>query len=255
MFLNRLGNKKSLAKDILPYFPPHDFYIEPFFGAGGMFFCKPKAKNNILNDLDSDVYNLFQVVMDQKEAFLEAFKCMPVHDELLQYWRKNKETDPIKKALRFILLSNYTFMGKGETLKLFESFQTKKIINFIGATHDMLLGCQFTNRCFKKLMKSIPVVHSPISKMFIYCDPPYVSTTSNYSNNFKPQDAIDLLDILCQFGAKFAYSEFDNEFIMQEAEKRKLYVKKIKERRSLDGRNTEILITNYAPSKNLFACS
>ena len=33
-------------------------YIEPFFGAGGMFFNKRKAKYNVLNDLDSEIFNL-----------------------------------------------------------------------------------------------------------------------------------------------------------------------------------------------------
>ena len=60
MILRRLGNKKKIAKEIQKYFPPHKIYIEPFFGAGGMFFNKHKAKYNIVNDLDSDVFNLFQ---------------------------------------------------------------------------------------------------------------------------------------------------------------------------------------------------
>lgn len=46
MILRRLGNKSKLAAKIIPYFPAHKIYIEPFFGAGGMFFNKPKAKYN-----------------------------------------------------------------------------------------------------------------------------------------------------------------------------------------------------------------
>lgn len=41
MILRRLGNKKSIAHKIIPYFPEHKIYIEPFFGSGGMFFNKP----------------------------------------------------------------------------------------------------------------------------------------------------------------------------------------------------------------------
>ncbi len=107
MILGRLGNKKKIAKEIQKYFPPHKIYIEPFFGAGGMFFNKPKAKYNIVNDLDSDVFNLFQVVMNQKEELEKAFYMMPIHSDLLEYWKKNKETDPIKKAIRFLFLSNF----------------------------------------------------------------------------------------------------------------------------------------------------
>lgn len=49
MILRRLGNKKKIAQEIIQYFPPHKIYIEPFFGAGGMFFNKPKAKQRGLN--------------------------------------------------------------------------------------------------------------------------------------------------------------------------------------------------------------
>ena len=44
MILRRLGNKSKIAADIQKHFPQHKIYIEPFFGAGGMFFNKPKAK-------------------------------------------------------------------------------------------------------------------------------------------------------------------------------------------------------------------
>ena len=54
MILRRLGNKQAIAQDIIKYFPEHKAYIEPFFGAGGMFFNKPKAKYNIVNDIDSE---------------------------------------------------------------------------------------------------------------------------------------------------------------------------------------------------------
>ena len=46
MMLNRKGAKTKIAKDIQKHFPKHSAYIEPFFGAGGMYFNKPKAKYN-----------------------------------------------------------------------------------------------------------------------------------------------------------------------------------------------------------------
>ena len=57
MLIRRRGNKSKLAEKIIENFPPHEIYIEPFFGAGGLFFNKPLAKFNILNDLDKNVIN------------------------------------------------------------------------------------------------------------------------------------------------------------------------------------------------------
>mgnify|MGYP003668643780 FL=1 len=106
MILRRLGNKKKLAEHIQTYFPDHSIYVEPFFGAGGMFFNKPKVKYNIVNDLDSDVFNLFQIVSNNYTELETKFKTMPIHSDLFEYWKENEETDDVMKALRFLFLSN-----------------------------------------------------------------------------------------------------------------------------------------------------
>jgi DNA adenine methylase len=111
MILTRQGNKTKLAETIINFFPVHDVYIEPFFGAGGVFFNKRKAAHNILNDIDSDVFNLFQVISNTPRELESEFLKIPIHSDLLKYWQKNRETDPVKKALRFLLLSNFTFLG------------------------------------------------------------------------------------------------------------------------------------------------
>ena len=77
MILRRLGNKSKIAEDIITYFPDHKIYVEPFFGAGGMFFNKRKAKYNIVNDLDCEVVNLFQVIQKDKIGFEEVKKSWP----------------------------------------------------------------------------------------------------------------------------------------------------------------------------------
>ena len=149
MVLCRLGNKGKIAHKIITEFPKHTCYVEPFFGAGGIFFNKPKAEYNIVNDLDSDVFNLFQVIMNQKEELEKAFYIMPVHKDLLAYWKNNKETDPIKKALRFLLLSNFTYLGMPRTLT-FDLTDPKKIFyERIDKTFDKLTNVRFNNCDFK----------------------------------------------------------------------------------------------------------
>lgn len=123
--LHRLGNKTQLAAEIYSHFPPHRMRIELFFGAGGLFFNVPPAKFNVLNDLDSDITNLYLVIQEQKEELKKELELMPVSSQLIEHWKRNKETDPIKKALRFLLISNFTYLGKGDTLHL-EGAHTKR---------------------------------------------------------------------------------------------------------------------------------
>jgi DNA adenine methylase len=243
MILRRLGNKKKLMPLLLPHFPEHKTWIEPFFGSGSAFFYKPKAKYNILNDLDSDVFNLFQVVMNDKEALEKAFYLMPIHTDLLKYWKKHKETDPIKKALRFLFLSNFTFMGTGTQMRIRADNVKKDFYTNLDFTFDYISDVNFSNLCFRVFLKSIEIKDK--ESTFCYLDPPYLGTTDNYSHSFKEQDCIDLLDCVQKIGVKFAYSEFDNPFILQQAKERNLNVIILGERCNLKNRRTEILITNY----------
>lgn len=51
---NRNGSKYTLLKTLLPLIPPHKIYVEVFAGSAVLFFNKPLAQVNILNDLDKD---------------------------------------------------------------------------------------------------------------------------------------------------------------------------------------------------------
>jgi DNA adenine methylase len=260
MILRRLGNKKKLAKEIQKYFPVHSIYIEPFFGAGGMFFNKPKAKHNIVNDLDSDVFNLFQVVMDRKEELKEAFYLMPIHSDLLEYWKKNKEEEPIKKALRFLLLSNFTFNGHGDSLIFGASTSSSGYRNnfnrILEEGFSFIQGVQFINKDFRDFFKSIMLDNrgnkKESDKAFIYSDPPYIGTGNNYSSSFTEEDFKELVKALKETKCKFAISEFLSPFIEAQAEAEGLNLIKIKDRQNLKNRRTEVLLTNYKQENLLF---
>jgi len=245
MILPRLGNKKKIAKEIQKYFPPHKIYIEPFFGAGGMFFNKPKAKYNIVNDLDSDVFNLFQCVMNRREELEKAFYLMPIHSDLLEYWKHNQETEPIKKALRFLLLSNFTFLGKMDCLSFGPKNPKKQFYKFFDFTFNFLENVQFNNTDFRKFFKSFEIQKNNEKIYFIYCDPPYINTVNKYEEGFNKNDCLDLFNALNKTGVNWAYSEFNNPFILDQAKTRGLNVHIIGERQNLKNRRTEILITNY----------
>ena len=245
-----MGNKSKIAEMIQSKFPEHKVYVEPFFGAGGMFFNKRKAKYNIVNDYDNDVFNLFNVVMHRKDDFIEAFVKMPVHEGLLKHWKQNKETDEILKALRFIFLSNFTYMGAGASMCFGTENPKGIILKNIDATQKYLENVQFANRDFRSFFEQLRERNS--DDTFIYCDPPYLETMDNYSHSFTEQDANDLFDCLIESKCKFAYSEFDHPFILEQAEKRGLNVITIGERQNLKNRKTEILVTNYKKPLSLF---
>ena len=244
--LRRLGNKKKLAPKIQTYFPPHNAYIELFFGAGGMFFNKPRARHNFVNDIDNDVYNLFMVLKESPDELYEKVQTTPYHESMFKHWVKETDIDPIWQAVRFLYLSNFSFLGAGSSL-LFNSQHSKKVLlKDIKIYFEKVQDVKFLNCDFRKVLSKIAFrLNRPTEIPFIYADPPYLSTGDNYSDSFTKADSIGLFDVLCNSGIKFAMSEFKNEVIMEESLKRGLNVIEIGERQTMKNRNIEILVTNY----------
>jgi DNA adenine methylase len=179
---------------------------------------------------------------------------VPLHNELLTFWKNNKETDDLRKALRFLFLSNMTLLGTGTSLRYTTQEDRQQILDGIDLTFKKIKNTTFNNVDFRKFLNDISFRHGKqdINRAFIYADPPYIETTNNYKNGFTKQDTIDLFDKLIEMKCKFAISEFDNEFIINEANKRCLNINYIGERRNLKNKRTEILITNYENAPTLF---
>jgi DNA adenine methylase len=62
------GSKWRLAQWILSYFPPHKIYVEPFGGGASVLLRKRPATQEIYNDLDQEIVNVFRVMRDPVQA-------------------------------------------------------------------------------------------------------------------------------------------------------------------------------------------
>ena len=245
MILNRLGNKSKLVDKLLPLFPRHDIYMEMFLGAGGMFFNKPRAKYNFINDLDHDVYNLFRQVLDNKEELLEWIIKTPITERQFKEWGKGKREDTdLMNAIRFIWISNFGLYGKPNTLRIGAVNPRAMILKNMEQTFEWLSNAYLFNVDFRKFFSKCDYKGN-IQRCFVYADPPYLNTDNNYSDGFVEQDSIDLFNTLCNSGVKFAMSEFDHPVIMREVEKRGLNLIVIGERQNIANRRVEVLVTNY----------
>lgn len=191
------------------------------------------------------------MLLRKKNELIELVEMMPYHEGIFDFQPKNN----IEKAAIFLALSNYTYLGAMNTVR-FGAGNSKKItLENIKKTYDFLIknNVQFANKDFRKFLKAI-VFHNENEKRhtFVYCDPPYLGTSNNYSNGFTENDFEDLINSLLEFGTKFAISELDNEFVMEVANKYKLNITFICNRVNLKNRSNEILITNYRNSNKLF---
>lgn len=58
------GNKSCIVNTILSVMPKHTVYIDPCMGSAEVFFRKPRAEKEILNDYNGDLVNLFRVIQN-----------------------------------------------------------------------------------------------------------------------------------------------------------------------------------------------
>lgn len=248
MILTRMGNKRKLITKISKEFPPHNMRIELFFVAGGSFFYLPKPKYTIINDLDDDVTNLYLVVQNNKSELIKEIEKLPISESLIKYWKKNQETDPIKKAIRFLFLSNFTYLGKGDTLRVGLDNAKKTTLRNIDLTFDYLQNVKILNRDFRDVLSCISFTKglNDKEKCFVYLDPIYLDTESNYKvPKWTEKDSLDCLLLMKNSGIKCAMSEFNHPVIVKEAKKLGFRIIYIKERSNIKNRRVEILITNY----------
>lgn len=249
MILTRLGNKRQLKNKLKEHFPPHRMRIELFFGAGGSFFYLPIPKFSILNDFDDDVTNLYLVLLNQKDELKRQIELLPISESLIKYWKKNYETDPLKKALRFLLLSNFTYLGKGDTIRLGICKSKKNLLDRIEPTFEMLSNSKIMSVDFREVLQKISFSDSvtPKEDCFVYLDPIYFGTEHWYKvPNWTLKDTEDCFKLMSECGIKCAMSEFNTSVILDLAKKYRMNVIPLKNRQNIKNRKQEILITNYS---------
>jgi DNA adenine methylase len=111
-----VGGKRKLARHLLPVFPQHTCYVEPFCGGAALFFMKEPSKAEVLNDINSDIVNIYRVIQNHLEEFIRQFKWALTSREIFKWL---KDTPPetltdIQRAARFYYLQKLSFGSKIE---------------------------------------------------------------------------------------------------------------------------------------------
>lgn len=259
--LHRPGRKQKIAELLIAQFPVHRNYIELFYGAGGVFLNKPKASRSYLNDLDGEVHNFWLVAQQNMDKLIQAFVQIPIAEKTFSYLRTNRPSCAIQAAARFLYLSNFSYLSKMGTLSIRTNSNPKKtVVDLKTKTLKMIQNdVFFDNLPYSKVFGKISFESKnrarDLANTFVYNDPPYLdsSQTTYQTPKWTQTDFCDLLDCNLSWGVKFAVSEQTHPFVIEQATARGLNIIPIKaNRRSMQGKNNEILITNYRLQGRLF---
>jgi DNA adenine methylase len=103
--LRYYGGKWRLSPWILPRFPEHDCYVEPYAGAASLFFRKEASRLEVINDLNQDVVNFFRVLRDRAGELIQAIDYTPFSRQ--EYVESVAPVeDPLERARRFYVRCN-----------------------------------------------------------------------------------------------------------------------------------------------------
>lgn len=287
------GDKYKLIPELKKYFPNKiDKFIEPFVG-GGSVFLNVEANEFFENDIDKNIISIHKYLSSfiNSEELLNilfskideyGFSCsykgktVPVelrkeyvktyfakynnefYKQLKEKYNKSNRTDIADLYLLLIYGFNrmLRFNQKGEfNLPVgnvdFNQNVYDSLTNYIKLTNEK--NPHWSNTDYKTFLSNINISE----KDFIYLDPPYLITSSEYNKRWNQNDDIELCNLLDTFNQKnirFAMSNVidykgkENTELLSWAEKYNVH--SIKSNYINYHDNTiktfrEVLITNY----------
>jgi len=193
-FIGWVGGKKRIAKELIALFPEHNVYVEPFMGSASIFFRKPKAKVNVLNDINSNLVNLFKVVGGSKKDFedfiFKTFHLIKSKETFKNYietycsqeWNK---IDYITKACIYFYINIHSFNNdiKGSAFAHNDSDINFSVYTNLFKAREKLIGTIVLNEDYKKVIKKY---NKKNEKVLFFFDPPYVVADSGkyYEDTF-----------------------------------------------------------------------
>jgi DNA adenine methylase len=185
-----IGGKHRLAKQLIPLFPPHVTYVEPFAGMAHVFFRKPESQSEVLNDLNEDIVTFLRVCQHHHPELCRYLRYAASSRKLFELYQKQEPatlTD-VQRAARFFYLQRAAFGGKviGRTytprVGSGSPFEQSRLVQRLDRMARRLERVHLECLPYEILMRRLDR-----ESTFFFCDPPYVGTRT-YVSNFLQED-------------------------------------------------------------------
>lgn len=225
-----VGGKRQLLSKIIPLIKKNfSTYVEPFVGGGAVFF-ELQPRKAIINDLNSELINVYSVVRDFPERLISELEKHSEKNSEEYYYAirsmdRNSEFDKlsnIQKAARILYLNKTCYNGlyrvnsSGQFNSPYGRYKNPNIVNSVSirAMSKYLKNNEIDIRQgdYREILKNLS------RGAFVYFDPPYmpVSTSSSFTgyteNGFNYEQQLCLkeeCDKLREKGIPFLQSNSD----------------------------------------------
>jgi DNA adenine methylase len=213
------GGKQRMCHNILPLFPEHKIYVEPFSGAGTLLFAqKPHGKTEVLNDINSLIYNFFKVLKEHRLELIGRLECCPYSQELHKEAKricKECTASDMELAEAFfvnIMQSFGNIISDSWVInKFLESSNNRKYNNKI----ERLKACSLRLRnAYISNEDAIKCIKRWDDKdAFFYCDPPYIDTDCGHYKGYTYDQYRELISTLENIKGKALVSGYENDIV------------------------------------------
>lgn len=246
-----LGGKSRLADRIIQKMPDHQTYCEVFAGAAWVLFKKPESKVEIINDINSDLTNLYRCVKHHLAELVAQFRWMLVsRDEFDRFLKTPGDTlTDIQRAARFFYLAKSSFGARivrptyGISATGAPRLNLLRIEEDLSEAHLRLARVFIENRPYDQVIQRFDKPGT-----FFYVDPPYWDCEKDYGEGlFSRDDFGRLAGLLGGLKGKFILSLNDTPGVRETFAD--FQIEAVKTRYSISGSSkqeaAEVLISNF----------
>lgn len=200
--------------------PEHKSYLEPYFGSGAVFFRKTPSRIETINDMDSNVVNLFRCIQEDADQLSRLVATTPYSREVYFNSFESGSTDPYERALAFLIKC---WQGHGFRICYTSGWKNDVAgreyayaVRYWNQLPEWIL--QIVHRLKQAQIEQMPAVdlirrfNRP--EVLVYADPPYLLSTrkmkKQYNHEMTENDHIELLDVLQEHQGPVILSGYDN---------------------------------------------
>ena len=174
-----IGGKRRLVAEILPWCEPHTCYVEPFAGAAAMLFNKQPSKVEVLNDVNTDLVNLYRVVQHHLDEFVRQFRWALSSRKLFEWAQATpvETLTDIQRAARFFYLQKLCFGAKVEGQTFGVATTSSQALNLLRIEEELSAAHLRLSRVVVEHMDWVKCIERyDRPHTLFYCDPPYWAT-------------------------------------------------------------------------------
>lgn len=251
------GGKQRLAPIIIELIPDHTLYAEPFSGGAAVFFAKKPSTVEVLNDLNGELINFYQVIKNHFDELIaeinNTLHSRRLHKHAYAIYSNPELFDSVKRAWAVWVLSSQGFSGKLDNVWGYDigADSTSRKIYF-----NKTEFTEIYNRRLEKVQlenaDALYIIRSRDSEgSFFYCDPPYFNSNMGHYKGYTKEDFEELLQVLSTIQGKFLLSSYPSKLLEEYTEKHKWstlafeQLVSVNVKAGVDKKKVEVLTANY----------